>query len=130
MLAFELVSPERLLLAVEAAMVSLPGAEGDMGILPGHAPMIATLRPGVIEVGGSESGAERIFVAGGVLEVARDKLVVLADEAIPVAELDSAGLEQRIQDAREDIEDAKDDEARLKAQSRLRHLEDLLAAIG
>ncbi len=131
MLTFELVSPERLLLATEATQVSLPGAEGDMGILPGHAPLIASLRPGVIEVEGSaEAGDGRIFVGGGVLEIAQDKLVVLADEAIPVAELDRASLERRVRDAAEDIEDAKDDETRLKAEFRLRHLEDLLAAIG
>lgn len=131
MLTFELVSPERLLLSVQASQVSLPGAEGDMGVLPGHAPMIASLRPGVIEVEGEIDADEaRIFVGGGVIEVAQDRLVVLADEALPVSQLDRAGLDQRIQDTREDIEDAKDDEARLKAEARLQHLQDLVAAIG
>ncbi len=131
MLTFELVSPERLLLSVQASQVSLPGAEGDMGVLPGHAPMIASLRPGVIEVEGEIDADEaRIFVGGGVIEVAQDRLVVLADEALPVSQLDRAGLDQRIRDTREDIEDAKDDEARLKAEARLQHLQDLVAAIG
>ncbi len=131
MLTFELVSPERLLLSVQASQVSLPGAEGDMGVLPGHAPMIASLRPGVIEVEGEIDADEaRIFVGGGVIEVAQDRLVVLADEALPVSQLDRAGLDQRIQNTREDIEDAKDDEARLKAEARLQHLQDLVAAIG
>ena len=131
MLTFELVSPERLLLSVQASQVSLPGAEGDMGVLPGHAPMIASLRHGVIEVEGEIDADEaRIFVGGGVIEVAQDRLVVLADEALPVSQLDRAGLDQRIQDTREDIEDAKDDEARLKAEARLQHLQDLVAAIG
>ncbi len=129
-LTFELVSPERLLLSVEAEMVTVPGAEGDFGVLPGHAPMISGLRPGVIEVTGTEAGDERIFVAGGVAEIVADQLVVLAEEAVPVSELDRAGLEQRIKDAAEDLEDADDDEARRRVEAKLRHLEDLLAAAG
>ncbi|MDP6707948.1 MAG: F0F1 ATP synthase subunit epsilon [Alphaproteobacteria bacterium] len=129
-LTFELVSPERLLLSVEAEMVTVPGMEGDFGVLPGHAPMISGLRPGVIEVAGTDAGDERIFVAGGVAEIAADELVVLAEEAVPVSELDRATLEQRIQNAREDLEDAADDEARRLAEGKIRHLEDLLGAVG
>jgi F-type H+-transporting ATPase subunit epsilon len=111
-LTFELVSPERLLLSVEAEMVTVPGMEGDFGVLPGHAPMISGLR------------------AGGVAEIAADELVVLAEEAVPVSELDRATLEQRIQNAREDLEDAADDEARRLAEGKIRHFEDLLGAVG
>jgi len=129
-LTFELVSPERLLLSVEAEMVTVPGAEGDLGILPGHAPLISSLRPGVIQVDGAENWDDRIFVAGGVAEVAADKLVVLAEEAVPVSELDRDGLTQRIRNAREDLEDASDDEARRKAEAKLSHLEQMLRALG
>ena len=125
---FELVSPERLLLSVEAEMVEMPGAEGDFGVLPGHAPMISSLRPGVIEITGAEDWDDRIFIAGGIAEIAADQLVILAEEAIPVSELDRANLEQRVQNTREDIEDAADDEARRKSEAMLTHLEDLLRA--
>ena len=129
-LTFELVSPERLLLSVEADMVTVPGAEGDFGVLPGHAPMISGLRSGVIEITGAEAGESRIFVAGGVAEVAADQLVVLAEEAVPVSELDRTELEQRLQETREDLEDAADDEARRRAEGKLQHLADLLRAVG
>lgn len=125
---FELVSPDRLVLSVEAGMVSLPGIEGDMGILPGHAPLISALRAGVIEVEGAADGADRIFIASGFAEIAADRLTVLAEDAVPVDELDRAGLEQRIQNTREDIEDAKDDEERRQCEERLTLLENMLAA--
>jgi F-type H+-transporting ATPase subunit epsilon len=129
-ITFELVSPERLLLSVEADMVTVPGSEGDFGVLPGHAPLISSLRPGVIEVTGAAGWDDRIFVAGGIAEVAADRLTVLAEEAIPVSELDHAAIEQRMRDAREDLEDAQDDEARRRAQAMLAHLEDLARAAG
>lgn len=125
---FELVSPDRLVLSVDADMVTLPGIEGDMGILPGHAPLISALRAGVIEVEGAGSEADRVFVAGGFAEVAADRLTVLAEDAVAVADLDRAGLEQRIKDAREDLEDAKDDEERRQVEARLTLLEDMLGA--
>jgi F-type H+-transporting ATPase subunit epsilon len=130
-LAFELVSPERLLLSGEADMVALPGSEGDMGILPGHAPLITSLRPGVIEVDGmAEADERRIFIAGGFAEVAGDRLTVLAEEAMPVSQLNRSDIEQRIKNAQEDVEDAKDDDSRRRAQQRLDHLRDLLSAVA
>ncbi|MEQ9639888.1 MAG: F0F1 ATP synthase subunit epsilon [Alphaproteobacteria bacterium] len=129
-LHFELVSPEQLLLSGEAEMVSLPGSEGDMGILPGHAPLITSLRPGVIEVEGMADAAGGIFIAGGFAEVAGDRLTVLAEEAMPVADLNRADLEQRIKDAQEDVEDAKDDDTRRRAQQRIDNLRNMLSAVG
>jgi F-type H+-transporting ATPase subunit epsilon len=129
-ITFELVSPERLLLSVEADMVTVPGAEGDFGVLPGHAPLISSLRPGVIVVEGAADWDDRIFVAGGVAEVAADRLTVLAEEAYPVRSLDRATIEQKLQDAREDLDDATDEEARRKAAAMIAHLEDLARAAG
>ena len=130
-LAFELVSPEQLLLAGEADMVSLPGTEGDMGILPGHAPLITSLRPGVIEVDGiADADDRRIFIAGGFAEVANDRLTVLAEEAIPLSQVNRADLDQRIKNAQEDVEDAKDDDSRRRAQQRLDNLRNLLTALN
>jgi len=126
---FELVAPDRLLLAVEADSVAMPGMEGDFGVLPGHAPMISALRAGVIEVEGVDAGNDRIFVAGGFAEVAGDRLTVLAEDAVKVSDLDRGNLEQRIANAREDLEDAKDDEERRLVETRLHQLEEMLAAV-
>src|SRR3546814_18203914 len=78
--AFELVSPERLLLSEEVDMVVVPGEEGDFGVLVRHAPLISTLRPGVIKVHNGGSVTEQIFVAGGFAEVTPSRCTVLAEE--------------------------------------------------
>ena len=127
-LHFELVSPERLLMSDDVDAVEIPGTEGDMGILPGHAPVLSTLRPGVVTVtcGGKN---ERIFVRGGFAEVNPQGLTVLAEVAIPVAELDSAKLAQQIKNAEDDVNDAKTDETRRRAQENLDHLKALEGAL-
>jgi len=127
--AFELVAPDRLLLSIEVDSVAMPGLEGDFGVLPGHAPLISALRAGVIEVEGADEAQSRIFVAGGFAEVAADRLTVLAEDAVLVSELDRSSLEQRVQNAREDLEDAADDEARRQVEGKLALLEDMLAAV-
>jgi len=123
-LHFELVSPERLLMSDDVDAVEIPGTEGDMGILPGHAPVLSTLRPGVITVtrGGK---AERIFVRGGFAEVNPQGLTVLAEVAIPVVELDATRIAQQIKNAEDDVNDAKTDETRRRAQENLDHLKAL-----
>ena len=127
---FELVSPERLLLSVDAEMVTVPGSEGDFGVLAGHAPLISSLRPGVIEIDGADDAEDRIYVGGGFAEIVGGRLTVLAEEAVPVSQLDRAALEQRIRNAEEDLEDAKDDAARAKVQAQLDHLRNLLGAVN
>ena len=127
---FELVSPERLLLSVDAEMVTVPGAEGDFGVLAGHAPLISSLRPGVIEIDGADDAENRIYVGGGFAEIVGGRLTVLAEEAVPVSQLDRAALEQRIRNAEEDLEDAKDDAARAKVQAQLDHLRGMLTAVN
>ena len=96
-LQFELVSPEKLLLSEAVAMVVVPGGEGNFGVLPGHSLLISTVRPGVIDVYADEQNAitERIFVAGGFAEVTPERCTVLADEAVPIASLDRAELDQQ-----------------------------------
>ena len=86
-LTFELVSPERLLLSAQVDMVVVPGTEGEFGVLAGHAPLVSTLRPGVISVH-DEKTIQRIFVRGGFAEVTAAGLTVLAEEAIDLATLD------------------------------------------
>jgi F-type H+-transporting ATPase subunit epsilon len=129
-IAFDLVSPERLLVSMEADMVVVPGSEGEFGVLAGHAPVISTLRPGSLDIYEGDTRKESYFVAGGLAEVAGDRLTVLAEEAIPLVELDRAGLEKRIKDAEEDVSDASDEESRGRAQERLDHLRDMLQALG
>jgi F-type H+-transporting ATPase subunit epsilon len=95
----ELVSPEKLLLSRQVEMIVIPAAEGEMGVLPGHAPMIVALRGGVIRVIEGGKDVERLFVAGGFAEVTPERVTVLADEATPVAELSKAEAERRIAEA-------------------------------
>jgi len=95
----ELVSPERLLLSRQVETVVIPAFEGEMGVLPGHAPMIVALRGGVIRVTENGSETERLFVGGGFAEVTPERCTVLADEAIPVAQLARAEAERRIAEA-------------------------------
>ena len=107
-IAFDLVSPERLLLSVMADMVTVPGAEGYMGIMAGHSPLVSTLRAGMIDVQIDGKDA-RSFIRGGFAEIGPTKITVLAEEAIPMTELDLAVLDQRIADAQEDEIAAKTD---------------------
>jgi len=125
LLKFELVSPERHLMSAEVEQVTVPGTEGEFTVLARHAPLLSTVRPGVLAVvqdGGSE---ERIFVRGGFAEVNPDGLTVLAEEAIPMADVDRETLAQRIQNAEEDVADATDDDKRNRAQQALDHLRQL-----
>ena len=112
-IAFDLVSPERLLLSAEADMVTVPGTEGYMGVMAGHAPLVSTLRAGMIDVQ-KDGTDDRYFIRGGFVEVNAEKIIVLADEAIPMAEFDLAVLDQRIKDAEEDLVAAKDDVERAR----------------
>lgn len=127
--AFELVSPERLLISAEVDMVVVPGSEGDFGVLPGHSPLISSVRPGVIRIHDQGQESDRIFIKGGFVEVTPEGCTVLAEEAVPVSELDRAGLERRIEDAGKDLEDAQTDEARHKAEAMLALLREMLEAL-
>ena len=128
-LHFELVSPVRLLFSGEVASVQLPGTEGEMGIFPGHAPVLSTLRPGVVVVTRDTGAVEKIFVRGGFAEVNPNGLSVLAEVAIPLAELDAAALAGQVKNAEEDLADAKDPEAKRRASESLEHLKDLQRAM-
>jgi len=128
-ISFDLVSPERLLLSEDAEMVTIPGTEGDMGIMLGHMALISTLRPGVIAVSGGSEGDQRFYVAGGFAEVTPTKLTVLAEESVPMAELNAAALDLRIKNAEEDLSLAMSDAERAKAQESLDYLKGLRAAL-
>ncbi|MFN4141142.1 F0F1 ATP synthase subunit epsilon [Aestuariivirga sp.] len=128
-LHFELVSPARLLFSGDVASVTIPGTEGEMGIYPGHSPVLTTLRPGVVTVAREGGASERIFVRGGMAEVNPQGLTVLAEVAIPVAELSPDVLAKQIRDAEEDLADAKPGEAQRKASEQLEQLKALQAAL-
>ncbi|MEI8153810.1 MAG: F0F1 ATP synthase subunit epsilon [Hyphomicrobiales bacterium] len=94
-LHFELVSPEKLVFSGEVEQVDVPGAEGDFGVLAGHAPMVTTLRPGVMTVKAA-GGEQKIVVLGGFAEVSAKGLTVLADTADSLADFDRAVLAAQI----------------------------------
>ncbi len=127
-LHFELVSPAKLVFSGDVDSVQLPGSEGEMTILPQHAPLITSLRPGIVVVTGSQ-GPQKIFVRGGFAEVNPKGLTVLAERAIPVAELDAAGLAAQVKDAEAVLASARDDETRRVAQQNLDHVKALQSAL-
>jgi F-type H+-transporting ATPase subunit epsilon len=125
---FELVSPEKLIFTGDVDQVDVPGEEGEFGVFAGHAPYVATLKPGVLTIYG-EGEPKRIVVYGGMAEMGAAGLTVLAEQAVPVAELNAEMVAQSVKNAEEDIADAENDVARDKAKSRLEQLQTLRAAL-
>jgi F-type H+-transporting ATPase subunit epsilon len=126
---FDLVSPEQMLLSDDVDMVTVPGSEGYFGVLAGHAPVISALRPGVIEVKGGETPERRIFIRGGFAQVDPKKVIVLAEEAIPLEDFDLAALDSRIKDAEEDLVAAKTEAERARVAETLDDLKQLRAVV-
>jgi F-type H+-transporting ATPase subunit epsilon len=126
---FELVSPERLVFAGEVNQVDVPGEEGEFGVLAGHAPYIATLKPGMLKIYGASGAPQRVVVRGGFAEVGPTGLTVLAETATPAEDFDPAMIAEAIKDAEEDITDAKSDVARDKARQRLEQMQSLRAVL-
>lgn len=116
---FELVSPERLVVSMPVDMVVVPGGEGDFGVLPGHAPLIASVRPGVIEIYEGREISDRIFVAGGFAEVTGARCTVLAEAAMRVSDIDVGVAESDLRNAEADLAEASDDNARADAERRV-----------
>ena len=108
MVKFELVSPARLVKSEPVEMVVVPCAEGDIGVLFGHAPLIATVRPGVIAIYSGGKVVDSIFVAGGFCEVTAERCTMLAEEAVAVADIDLGDAEKRLADADAELQAAND----------------------
>jgi F-type H+-transporting ATPase subunit epsilon len=127
-LHLEFVSPESVLFSGDVDQVDLPGAEGDMGILAGHAPLVTTLRPGVVTIfrGGAR---EAVVVTGGFAEVGPGGLTVLADRAMAREDFDTATLATEIKDTEEDVADATSETQRDKLARHLDQLKTLQAAL-
>jgi F-type H+-transporting ATPase subunit epsilon len=128
-LHLEFVSPERVLFSGDVDQVDLPGTEGDMGILAGHAPLVTTLRPGIVTI---FNGNDRVpvVVIGGLAEVGPAGLTVLADKAVARQDFDMALLASEIKDTEEDVADCTDDAERDKLSRHLEQLKSLQAALA
>ncbi len=127
-LNFTLVSPERELFSGEVDMVVAPGEMGDFGVLAGHAPFMTTLRSGAIAIreGGS---VRRMFVHGGFADVTPEGLTILAEQAVPVDDIDLEQIRTALRDAQEDVSDATSDETRRVAEAQVSRLEAMIAAV-
>jgi len=128
-LHFEFVSPEAVLFSGDVDQVDLPGIEGDLGVLPGHAPMVTLLRPGIVTIM-REGQREPVVVVGGFAEMGPGGLTVLAERAGSREDFDLDSLARDIKDVEEDVADCSDDAQRDKLSRRLDQLRALQAALG
>src|SRR5262245_57648062 len=111
-------------------MVVVPGVEGDFGVLPLHSPFMSVLRPGLIETYEGSQVIGRIFVGGGFAEVNERGCTVLAEEAMPVEEIDAEQARLRLSDAQEDLREAPDDTTRARVEREIRIAEAQIEAAG
>ena len=127
----EIVSPDKVLLKRPVDMVVLPAWDGEMAAMPQHAPMMVALRGGVITLHEGGQATDRFFVAGGFAEITQDRCTILADEAVPVGEIDRATAEKRVADAQAAyLAAGLDNEARETAMDRLQAAQAMAGAAG
>lgn len=126
---FELVSPERLLLSESASEVIIPGADGEMTVMANHAPVMTNVKPGIVEVKSASGSSNRYVVFGGFADILPDACTVLAESAVHVDDIDREALEERIQNTREDLQDAKTDAEKSLIAERLDNLMTLQDAV-
>ena len=126
---FELVSPERLLVSEQVEAVIIPGTEGEMTVMANHAPVMTTIKPGVVTVKPVSGAEERYVVFGGFADILPSGCTLLAESAVAVKDIDRADIARRIEAAREEASGAKDDEGRTKAEQFLHQLTTLEGAI-
>ena len=105
---FELVSPERLIMSKDVTMVVVPGSEGLFGVLPRHTSMLSALAPGIVDIYEEELITERLFVVNGFAEVTADRCTVLAEDVIPIENLNPDELEEKIEEMRVEVRNAND----------------------
>lgn len=127
---FELVSPERLLFTGEVESVVVPGSEGEMTVMKDHAPLMTTLKPGIVTVNEAGGRSQRLFVRGGFADVAPTGLTILAESSVPVDQLDAARLDAEVKDAGTEVADASTDEGRRLAEEKLDQLNELRGALS
>ena len=123
---FDLVSPEKLLMSDPVEQVTVPGADGQFTVLKGHAPFLSMLKPGILDITAEDGSSQRIYVRGGFADVNASGLTVLAEQAMPMEEVNAEIMAQQVTDAEEDLADAGDDaDKRAIAQKRLDDLKDI-----
>jgi F-type H+-transporting ATPase subunit epsilon len=127
---FELVSPEKLLFSGEVESVVAPGAEGEFTVLKDHAPVMTTLKSGVVTVADETGKIQKLFVRGGFADVNAAGFTILAQQATPLAELDLAKIDAEWKEAQEDFSDAKTEEARQSANERIQQLQEMRSAVA
>ncbi len=128
-ITFELVTPERLLVSEPASMVVMPGGEGDFGVLPGHAPLISTIRPGTLSIYKEGGAVISYFVSGGFAEAAPERCALLAEEAVLVDQIDVGHAKTRLEEARTALDKAEDDLHREAAEKEIAVTEAMIAAV-
>lgn len=126
---FELVSPERLLVSEQVEAVVIPGTEGELTVMARHAPLMTTVKPGVVTVQFGDGRTDRYVVFGGFADIVPEGCTLLAESAVSVADVNRDDISQRIQEAREDLADAKDDEHRSRAEQLIAQLATLQDAV-
>lgn len=126
---FELVSPERLLVSEKIESVVIPATEGEMTVMANHAPVMTTIKPGVVTVKTASGQQERYVVFGGFADILPAGCTLLAESAVAVKDLDRDDIARRVQDAREDVTDARDDAARTRAEQYLAQFTTLQSAL-
>ena len=125
---FELVSPEKLVMSKSVSMVVVPGAEGFFGVLPRHTSMLSTLAPGVIDVYEGEKITDSLFVVNGFAEVTEERCTVLAEEVIPVDDIDTDKYEKQIESLKDEASRSEGDSAK-KIRKNIEEREQILAAM-
>ena len=125
----DVVSAEESIFSGSAKFVALPGEAGELGILPGHVPLITRIKPGAVRIEKADGGEEFVFVAGGILEVQPNHITVLSDTAIRGKDLDEAKASDARRAAEEAIKNAKSDIDLAKAQSELAVMAAQIAAL-
>ena len=122
---FDLVAPTRLMMSESVQQVVVPGADGYFTVLKGHAPLMSSLKPGIIDVTRAGGEVLRIFVRSGFADVSTNGLTILAEDAVALAEVDKAKLAQDVTDAEEDVADSKDPATKAAAETRLQQLKEI-----
>ena len=126
---FDLVSPERLLVSEQVESVIIPGSEGELTVMAQHAPLMTTVKPGIVTVKTAAGAEQRYVVFGGFADILPHACTLLAESAVAIADLNRDDLSRRIDEAREDVAGAPDDESRTKAEQMLTHLATLHDAV-
>jgi F-type H+-transporting ATPase subunit epsilon len=126
----EFITPESRYYSGQVSMVEVPGTMGDFGVLPGHAPLVSTIRPGVVSVHVTSSETNKIFVVGGIAEINASKCTILAEKVIDIGGMTVMDAQARLNAARSKLENTFDATAKEDAEADLRVLEAILAAVA